>query len=147
MNATAQALLISGVTLGGGFVTFLLGQIALKLIDTAIDLRSLIIEIDCDLTLHVLDPDVAKLDERYRIFRRHDARLQAVASKIIGYWLGQILFGLPPRENVLMAGRKLLDLAVSVADSQQATFIIEQAFDKREEIRKLLRLEPRTIEH
>jgi hypothetical protein len=147
MNAIGQALLISGVTLGGGFVTFLLGQIALKLIDAANELRSLIAEIDCDLTLYLLDRHVAKPEERYRIFRRHGARLQAMASKIIGYSYFEDLFGLPPRKDVLKAARELLDLAIRDSDAEAAAFTIDRVFDKRDEIRKLLRLGPRTIEH
>jgi hypothetical protein len=59
MNDTAHALLISGFTIGGGFVTFLLGRVVLKLLDTANELRSVIAEIDCDLTLYVLGSAIA----------------------------------------------------------------------------------------
>jgi hypothetical protein len=140
MNDTAQALLVSGFTIGGGFATFLVGQVALKVMDAANELRSLIAEIDSDLTLYVIDSAIADADERYRIFRRHGARLNAAAQKVIGYSYFEDLFRLPPRTDVLKAARKLLDLALADSDADSYLPAIDRARDTQEEIRTLLRL-------
>ena len=141
MNGTAQVLLTSGLTIAGGLVTFLLGQVALKLLDAANELRALIAEIDSDLSLYVLDPGTALGDERYRIFRRHGARLNAAACKVIGYSFFEKLLRLPPREDVLKAARYLLELAVydSTSDSHLPA-AIDSALILQEDIRTLLRL-------
>jgi hypothetical protein len=142
MNGTQQALLTSGITLGGGLVTFLLGQVALKLLDAALELRTLIAEIDSDLTLYVLDPSLVGSDECYRIFRRHGARLNAAVSKVIGYSYFEDILRLPPRKDALKAAQKLLDIAMSASDGQTtvAPFILQDAQNDRDEIRRLLRL-------
>ncbi len=59
MNEITRALLTSGITLAGGLVTFLGGQIILKLMDAQIELRPIIAEIGCDLTLYRVDRSVA----------------------------------------------------------------------------------------
>jgi hypothetical protein len=73
--------------------------------DAAIELRSLIPEIDADLTLYVLDRTIAPGEKRYRVFRRHGGRFHAAAWKGIGYSYFEDLFQLPPREDVLKAAR------------------------------------------
>jgi hypothetical protein len=140
MNETTRALLKSGFTLGGGLVTFLGGQIFLKLMDAAIALHSIIAELDCDLTLYLVDSAVAQADERYRIFRRHSGRLQAAAWSVIGYSYFQDKLHLPPREDVLRAAEVLLQLAVYDAESDKIHMVTTFARDSEREIRKLLRV-------
>src|SRR5208337_61205 len=118
MNGTQQAVLTSSITLGGGLVTFLFGQVTLKLLDATVELRTLIAEIDSDLTLYVLDPTLADPDEHYRIFRRHGGRLNAAVCKVIGYSYFEDILRLPPREDVLSAARKLLDIADTVPNAE-----------------------------
>jgi hypothetical protein len=135
-----SAVLTSCITLGGGLITFLAGQIFLKLLDAAIELRSIIAEIDCDLTLYLIDPSVAKAEERYRIFRRQSGRLQAAAWKVLVYEYFEDLLQLPPREDVQKAAEKLLQLAVFDAESEKNYEVGKFARDSEREIRKLLRL-------
>jgi len=138
MNGTQQAVLTSCITLGVGLVTFLFGQVVLKLLDAAVELRTLIAEIDSDLTLYVLDPTLADPDEHYRIFRRQGARLNAAVCKVLWYWVFKKLLRLPPRQDVLSAARKLLDIADSVPNA--AAWIHQETKKDRDEIRRLLRL-------
>lgn len=140
MNDVTSALITSSLTVFLGFVTFLLGQFALKLMDAAIELRSLIAEIDADLTLYVVDRTIAPDKERYRIFRRHGGRLHAAAWKVIGYSYFEDLFQLPPQEDVLKAARNLLDLALEDSSSDEVAFAVPDALVIRREIRSLLRL-------
>jgi hypothetical protein len=135
-----NALTTSSFTVFLGFITFLLGQLALKLMDAAIELRSLIAEIDADLTLYVVDRTIAPGEERYRIFRRHGGRLHAAAWKVIGYSCFEDLFRLPPRKDVLKAARKVLDLASQASAADEVVSSIQKALDTKEEIRTLLRL-------
>jgi hypothetical protein len=120
MNDITSALITSSLTVFLGFVTFLLGQFVLKLMDAVIELRSLIGEIDADLTLYVTDRTIAPGEEIYRIFRRQGGRLHAAAWKVIWYSYFEDLFHLPPREDVLKAARKLLDLALEDSSSYEA---------------------------
>ena len=121
-------------------MTFVAGQLFLKFLDAALELRTLIAEIDSDLSLYVLDNTLAEPDERYRIFRRHGARLNAAVCKVVGYSYFEDLLRLPPREDALRAARKLLDLALTDSDAHTATWILNRALDETKEVRRLLRL-------
>jgi hypothetical protein len=111
----------------------------LKLLDVAIGLRSIIAEIDCDVTLYIVDPSAASNQERYRIFRRHGARLNAAAWKVLGYSYFEDLLQLPPREDVLKAANELLNLAIFDADSDSAPTVVRLALDSEKNNRELLR--------
>jgi hypothetical protein len=54
-------------------VFFVVGQFFLRLMDAATELRSLISEIDANLTFYVVDRTAAPGKERYRVFRRTEA--------------------------------------------------------------------------
>ena len=121
-------------------VFFVIGQFFLKLMDAATELRSLISEIDADLTLYVADRTVAPGKERYLIFRRHGGRLNAVACKVVWYPVFKKLFQLPPQKDVLKAARRLLDLAIDDADFDEDVSAGGSASKIRKEIRELLGL-------
>ena len=99
----------AGATLLAGVVTYVAGQIGLKLIDPCVDLKRFIGKIAGDLDFYgnVVGQSQDKVLAAADTFRRHACELRERLNSILLYDYFSDLIGLPPEEDVIRASGAL----------------------------------------
>ena len=104
------AAITAAATLFAGVVTFVAGQIGLKLIDPCIDLKKFIGRIAGDLDFYgnVIGQSEDRVRVAAEIFRKHACELRERLNSILAYNYVSELVGLPSEDEVLGASRALI---------------------------------------
>jgi hypothetical protein len=112
---------IAALTALFGVVTFVIGQITVKLFEPAYDLRAHFGAIARDLLVYAnRDPNIATDQDRLKAFRILAAVTHEKLYRVAWYWLFRIVLGLPPRTDVVQAASLLIGLSnAQVADRRR----------------------------
>jgi hypothetical protein len=95
-----------------GVLTFIVGQIFMKLAEPALALRGQIGIINGGLLMYANKSErIAAPDERSKIYRKHAAKLNELAALIVPYVVFSKLLNLPRKERVLEAATQLIGLS------------------------------------
>jgi hypothetical protein len=95
-----------------GVVTFILGQIFMKLAEPAVALRGQIGIIKGDLLMYANKAEnISTPEDRQKIYRGHAAKLHELSALIVGYDLFARLLSLPRKGLVLEAASQLIGLS------------------------------------
>jgi hypothetical protein len=112
MESIAIALLTALFTAAFGLLSYLAGQIILKLIDPILELRALIGIIAGDLFFYANRSEtITSDDERMKLFRKHSSSLYEKLYKVLHYDRVYRYFGLPTRSDVEAAASELIGLS------------------------------------
>jgi hypothetical protein len=101
-----------GLTAVLGVITFIMGQIFMKLAEPAVALRGQIGIIKGDLLMYANKAqNISTPEARQKIYRAHAARLHELSALIVGYDLFAGLLSLPRKELILEAASQLIGLS------------------------------------
>jgi hypothetical protein len=99
-------------TVLSAILIYVLGQILVKLIEPALQLRALIGRIAGDLLMYASrDPKIASDEERQKLFRRLASDVFQSSTTVLWYGLFARLRVLPKKADVEEAARKLISLS------------------------------------
>lgn len=140
------AAITSVATLLAGVVTFVAGQVGLKLVDPCIDLKKFIGRIAGDLDFYgnVAGQKEDQVRCAAEIFRKHACELRERLNSILMYdYVGELV-GLPPENDVIEASRALIGhssyLIESLLPKDQKPNPKFALHGRRMEIQRLLRI-------
>jgi hypothetical protein len=141
-----KEILIAALTAFFGVVTFIIGQITVKLFEPAYDLRAHLGAVARDLLIYAnRDPKIASDQERLVVFRKLAGATHEKLYRVASYWLFRIILGLPPKSSVVQAASLLVGLSNAQFATQEEMAVF-QPWQTSEKNRELLRLKIPAIE-
>jgi hypothetical protein len=140
MGAILGAIFTALFTALFGFLTFLAGQVVLKLFEPAFELRTLFGEIARDFIVYGYRDSTSDPEKRVLLFREHAGSLHQKLFKVAWYGFFQRIIQLPPKEDVVEAAA-LLILYSGYHSPTSVVLKGPKAWELAENIRRLLRLE------
>jgi hypothetical protein len=143
-----KSLMTAAATLLAGAMTYVCGQLVLKLIDPCVDLKKFIGRIAGDLDFYgnIVGQKAEKVEDGAELFRKHACELRERLNAILMYdYVGELV-GMPPEKDIIEASRALFG---------HSNYLLESLMPKDQrpppefalhgwtmEIRKLLRIKP-----
>jgi hypothetical protein len=135
-----KELVIAAVTALFGVITFIVGQITVKLFEPAYGLRGHCGAIARDLLVYAnRDKSIASDEERLKIFRNLAGTTHEKLYRVVWYPFFEKFLGLPPKDAVEEAASLLLELSNAQVDTSQGPSG-PQLWETSQRIRALLRL-------